>query len=257
MPGMERQAQRPDPSHSIEQPGLQQYETQHIPQDSAALAVKRLRTCSSWPQATAKAPPAKPQPGKRLGPMQAAKLALASACTQGPALQVISRKWSYSSSNTDRAAQPAAKRTKLAGADEHRMQAASTSGHAQQMHLSARSRVSAGAVCAKCEKPISPSAATCADAWACRGACCQSFHSACAPPRAALTCFECVGGMRVCFFCKRLTKAAQLTQCAVASCGRFYHSQCAERWAGAVLTSNRHPSRCACAQHLHDESTPA
>lgn len=223
-----RQAQRQGLSRFDELHKLQHRAKQKAPHTSAVQPQENSVLCSKRPQA-AQEPAAGQRPGKRLGPMQAAKLALAKICTQRPAARIALCKRSCPSSQPNQTAQPAAKRARLAGADKHRIQAASTCGDAQQRHLSRKSHISAGAVCAKCEKAIPLSAATCADAWACRGACCQSFHSACAQPRLALTCFECTGGMRVCFFCKRLAQAAQLAQCAMAGCGRFYHSQCAAR----------------------------
>ena len=223
-----RQAQQQDPSRIDELRRQQHHAQQKAHHTSAVESVESPTSCSERPQA-AQGSAIGQQPGKRLGPMQAAKLALANACTQRPAAQIRLCNRSCPSSRPNQTAQPAAKRVRLAGADEHRMQAPSAFGHAQQRHLRRKSHIRAGAVCAKCERAIPLSAATCADAWACRGACCQSFHSGCALPRPALTCFECTGGMRVCFFCKQLTQAAQLTQCAVAGCGRFYHSQCAAR----------------------------
>ena len=233
-PGKDSRSGKPDPSLRAEEQKFQDCATQQVSHSGPARLVKQGEWSPSVPQAT-QASEVRQQPGRRLGPMQAAKLALSRSCPESPAAHIIPRRQSCPSSESDVTAQPAAKRAKLAGAVERRIQAATTSEHAQQMHLGARSRICAGDVCAKCEKPIPLSATTCADAWACRGACRQSFHSACAPPKAALTCFECMGGMRVCFFCKRLTRAGELTQCAMAGCGRFYHPQCAARYVDTLL----------------------
>ena len=197
-------------------------------------------------------------PVKRLGPMQAAKLALARKAADRIAIQVIPRKRSHPLSQAGLSGGAIAKRAKAAAMVQQDSQEAgsmqqwqpqvpapgtadsqqqstpvspkagsSSSGHA--LHVTARSKIIAGAVCAKCEKPVPAGTVSSAVAWACTGACCQTFHFECAPPPALLSCFACVSGMRVCFFCKQLTRAALLIKCTGANCGRFFHSQCAAR----------------------------
>ena len=198
------------------------------------------------------------QPVKQLGPMQAAKLALAKASAEPAAIQAVPRKCSFAGSRPTQAGSPDAKRTKYTGQEQPSSGSASkssmksqqgqphvaSSAHLQSVtasqvtcsssprlapHPCAHSKIPTGALCAKCERSIAPGNVSCTLAWACKGPCCQSFHSACAPPVASLQCFECSGDMRVCFFCKQLTKAAQLVKCASVNCGRFYHPHCAVR----------------------------
>lgn len=198
------------------------------------------------------------QPVKRLGPMQAAKLALAKASAEPAAIQAVPRKCSFAGSRPTQAGSPDAKRTKYAGQEQPSNGSASkssmksqqgqphvaSSAHLQSVtasqvtcsssprlapHPCVHSKIPTGALCAKCERSIAAGNVSCTLAWACKGPCCQSFHSACAPPVASLQCFECSGDMRVCFFCKQLTKAAQLVKCASVNCGRFYHPHCAAR----------------------------
>ena len=202
------------------------------------------------------------QPVKHLGPMQAAKLAaMASRGVQGIGIETIPRKRTSTSSQTKQPAGGAPKRQKAAATEgtgpaeslhraaEPPLERGCVAGTVALPHPSkaaapesactfsagsllcsvARHKPAAGAVCAKCEQPILRATAGCAASWACAGPCRQSFHSACAPLTAVQRCIECTGGMRVCFFCKQLTAAARLTKCSVASCGRFYHAQCAAR----------------------------
>ena len=211
------------------------------------------------------------QPVRRLGPMQAAKLAaMASRGVQGVAIQSIPRKRNSSSSQAKQPAGGAPKRHKAAATEGtgpsesphcaaepllKRSYVADTVALQQPLKAAApesactvsagsmpcsvaRHKPAPGAVCAKCEQRISSAAADCTTSWACAGPCRQSFHSACAPLTAMQRCIECTGSMRVCFFCKQLTAAARLTKCSVASCGRFYHAQCAARQACVKLSSH-------------------
>ena len=201
------------------------------------------------------------QPVKRLGPMQAAKLlAMASGGVRGVAIQSVPRRRNSTSSQAEQPAGGAPKRLKAAATEESgpseslrcaaepllkrgrvagtaALQPPKAAAPEQACTFSvgslsgsiARHKPAAGAVCAKCEQPISHATAGCTESWACVGPCRQSFHSVCAPLTAMQRCIECTGSMRICFFCKQLTAAACLTKCSVASCGRFYHAQCAAR----------------------------
>ena len=224
--------------------------------DTSARDVMGLQRCCSEDTGSAL------QPVKRLGPMQAAKLAaMARRGVQGVAIQSIPRKRNSSSSQAKQPADGAPKRLKAAATEGtgpseslHRavqplLERSCAAGTVALQQLPgaaapesactfsagntscsvAQYKPAAGAVCAKCEQPISHAAADCTTSWACAGPCRQSFHSGCAPLTSMQRCIECTGSMRVCFFCKQLTAAARLTKCKVASCGRFYHAQCAAR----------------------------
>jgi len=104
----EPNASEPDEHHAVHG---QQGAIPQIPHIPTALTFKRAKT-SSGQLECAQAPASKQHPAKRLGPMQAAKLALARTAVEPEAIQMIPRKRSYPSSQPCHAAGSAVKRIK-------------------------------------------------------------------------------------------------------------------------------------------------
>lgn len=104
----EPNASEPDEQHAVHRQQGAVPQNPHIPM---ALTFKRAET-SSGQLECAQAPASKQHPAKRLGPMQAAKLALARTAVEPEAIHMIPRKRSYPSSQPCHAAGPAVKRLK-------------------------------------------------------------------------------------------------------------------------------------------------